>query len=95
MILSYTDCKKMSDVLVISLRAKGLVTAVAELSKCVNLRVAFLSFNKLGSFADMNHLQRLTNLVKLNLSNNNIVLLPAYHTIQSLRNLRILFLDHN
>ena len=38
---------------------------------------------------------RLTNLVKLNLSFNNLVLLPGADVFAGLHSLKILFLDHN
>ncbi|CDW85131.1 leucine-rich repeat and iq domain-containing protein 3 [Stylonychia lemnae] len=95
MILNYTDCKRLQDVLVVSLRSKNLVKCFNVLSQCTNLQVAFLSHNRLSFFQDLNNLQRMNNLVKVNLSHNQIVLLPAFHSLGTLKNLRILMLDHN
>ena len=70
----YTDCRKLSDVQVVALRDRNLCSGFDVLSQCTNLQVAFLQNNHLTT--DLHHLGKMQKLVKLNLSFNNIILLP-------------------
>ena len=42
MVLYYTDCKKLTEVQVISLRSRSLKLGFKTLAKCPNLQIAFL-----------------------------------------------------
>lgn len=60
---------------------------------CLNLQVSFLQNNHLTT--DLHHLGKLSRLIKLNLSFNQIVNLPGKEVMAGLTSLRLLFLDHN
>lgn len=77
----------------IALRDRNLHQGFDVLSQCPQLQVAFLQNNRLAT--DLHHLGRLSALVKLNLSHNGIVILPPKETLQELKALKILFMDHN
>ena len=94
MLLNLTDCKRLSEIKIISLRSKNMTKCFNLLSKCTNLTAAYLQNNQI-IFKDLNYLGEMKNLVKLNLSYNNLTILPNANVFQGLANLKIFFLDHN
>ena len=77
----------------LALRDRNLYQGFDVASQCVNMQVAFLQNNHLTT--DLHHLGKMQKLVKLNLSFNNIILLPPKENLVGLRSLRLFFLDHN
>jgi len=47
-LLTLTECKTLSEISVLSLRNKNLVTCLKVLSHCVNLAICYLQYNRIS-----------------------------------------------
>lgn len=74
-LLELTECDSLDKIMVISLRKRGYTKFIKTLSNCANLRIAFLEFNE-PPLDELKFLSYFNNLVKLDLSNCKINVLP-------------------
>jgi len=93
-LLELTECESLDRILVISLRKRGYTKFMKTLANCENLKIAFLEFNE-PSLEELKFLAYFHNLVKLDLSNCKINVLPRESTFKLLSNLKILYLHSN
>ena len=77
-----TGCKDYDEIQVISLRDLKLSSAFIHLERCSNLKILFLSGNRI-IYRDLLNLNKLTSLIKLDLSANDIQDLPKQETFFS------------
>jgi Leucine-rich repeat (LRR) protein len=79
LLLELTDCERLDQIKVLSLRNKGLNNAISEISICPNLQIAYLQGNRLTSL-DLNFITSFSFLLKVDLSSNQIKMLPEPET---------------
>lgn len=85
------DVKKLKDLVMVRLHAQYLGN-VGDLQHCVSLKICDLSGNFLTS---IDRLEGCTNLIKLDLHNNQIEDLPSAVFWKNMKNLRLLYLHDN
>jgi hypothetical protein len=69
LLLFNSDCEKLSEIRVVSLRKKQLTQGMRMLSECENMSILYLQ-NNMFSVKDLNHLQFFSSLKKIDLSDN-------------------------
>ena len=93
-LLDLTECATLNEILVISLRNRKLVSFLRLLSYCKNLRVAYCQNNRVSP-VEIALLPRFDNLVKLDLSNNELLFIPTSVILSEVYQLKVLFLHNN
>lgn len=89
-----TECDKLSEIRVISLRDQHLTGCLKTISRCENLTIAYLQGNFLQE-RDLMYLQSFSQLKKLDLSDNSITTLPPAKVFAGLTQLKFLYLHSN
>ena len=69
LLLFNSDCEKLSEIRVVSLRKKQLTQGMRMLSECEHLSILYVQHN-MFSVKDLHHLQFFGNLKKIDLSDN-------------------------